>query len=310
MKAKHDNALAQSAGAGNSIRASKISFPEAKEALFRSGYILEHRVENFLRHKKWYVETNTPYRDQETQKSRELDVYATTTFDIGEGNGIFMASIVAECVNNPQPLAFITKEDKYSISFGSDIKIDLGMEESFYLSPEVQGNLPGFLGLVDFHHYCFGRVATQYCSFARKEKSKDRSEWMATHDESHFNCFTTLIKALEHQLGIPSYSLMGLIVGRIKYPILILQGDLLDVRIAGEDLTLESVSHIKHRRSVIWNGTETGYMIDVVTEKGLPEFFAKLELELIQTADSIRRNAEFLKANTKPFRVEDPRTQI
>lgn len=276
---------------------SKISIAEAKDALLRSGYILEHKVENFLRSRKWYVQANTPYTDPETHKSRELDVYAANYFEIGESNGAFTALIVGECINNPQPLAFITKEDKFSELFGFDIKLDLGLDEES-LNTEIQSGLPNFLGLNKFHHYCSGRVATQFCSFAPKDKGRP-SDWIAKHEDAHFECFNTLIKAVEHQGNTSLSHSSDWISASVIYPLLILQGDLLDVRLVGGDLAMEPVNYVKYKRSVIWEGIETGYIIDVVTERGLSELFATIDNELTQMIHAIDLNASFLKPHLK-----------
>ncbi len=134
---------------------------------------------------------------------------------------------------------------------------------------------------------------------------------MATHDEGHHGCFTTLVKALEQRIQRQGVSFMsGCVNGIIIYPMLVLQGDLLDVRLNGSDLTIETVSHVKYRRSVTCKGEETGYIIDVVTENGLPEFLDKLEHELTQTLDCIRVNIDILRRNVKdtvfPIRADKP----
>jgi len=46
-----------------------------------------------------------------------------------------------------------------------------------------------------YHHYCRGRVATQYCSFTRKKKG---GEWMATHAEEHFSSLRKLSDVVDH----------------------------------------------------------------------------------------------------------------
>jgi len=54
----------------------KISRSEIRDALLRSGYLLESRIESRLREHWGYVETNASYQDPETGKSREFDVYS------------------------------------------------------------------------------------------------------------------------------------------------------------------------------------------------------------------------------------------
>jgi len=45
-----------------------------------------------------------------------------------------------------------------------------------------------------YHHYCWGRIATQCCSFSKKKSHP--SEWLAEHLPEQFNCFPKLLNAL------------------------------------------------------------------------------------------------------------------
>lgn len=272
---------------------SQISVQDAKRALLRSGYLLEHRVEILFRSRAWYVEANSAYPDPETSKSRELDIYALRMVDHQDesGDAVFV-SIVAECVNNPQPIAFITKEDKY-FDFSRDIKIvsdPMEVQES-----GGKTSIVDFLELYDTHHYCKGRIATQFCSFTRKKEPK--AEWMALHEDRQFDSLMSLIKALEYKK-----SSFGLVEGtqlitELIYPVLVLQGELLDVRVAGDDLELRQVDHLKYRRSVIWGLKETGYVVDVVTEKGLKDFEHMISEEMDSIAGKVRLRSEILREN-------------
>jgi hypothetical protein len=55
-----------------------------------------------------------------------------------------------------------------------------------------------FTRLERFHHYCKGKIATQYCTFQLK---KDKSSWIALHDEEHHNTFNSLMKALDYEIA-------------------------------------------------------------------------------------------------------------
>jgi len=43
--------------------------------------------------------------------------------------------------------------------------------------------LSDFLGMEGYHHYCEGRVGTQFCSFAKKKSGRVEEWMMATHEE-------------------------------------------------------------------------------------------------------------------------------
>ena len=59
-----------------------------KEAIWRSGYLLERRVATLLRKEGYKAVTNRGFIDQETNKSREYDVYAYKDIDVYE-NGSY-----------------------------------------------------------------------------------------------------------------------------------------------------------------------------------------------------------------------------
>src|SRR5690348_2889546 len=88
-----------------------INLAEAKDALIRSGYLLESRVEAVLRDFPYYVQANASYSDPETGKSREYDLYAMGAHKAGPAETDYQFTVLLiECVNNPQPLVLLTKE--------------------------------------------------------------------------------------------------------------------------------------------------------------------------------------------------------
>jgi hypothetical protein len=53
-----------------------ISKDEIADALRRSGYLIEYRIEDVLRGQGYHVSANTTYPDPITRKPRELDLSA------------------------------------------------------------------------------------------------------------------------------------------------------------------------------------------------------------------------------------------
>jgi hypothetical protein len=89
----------------------KISKREAIQALLRSGYLIENRLETVLDDEGFYVEANTVYPDPITGKSREIDLYAMKFLTDPENDeDIISVILLIECVNSPQPFAFIAKK--------------------------------------------------------------------------------------------------------------------------------------------------------------------------------------------------------
>jgi len=275
----------------------KITEAEARRALQRSGYLMEYRVEALLRRRGWYVEANSAYEDSDTQKSREIDIYAIIGRPVGTGPKDWLfSSVLVECVNNPQPIAFITKTPSIREWAVDDIKGVFDPEEVLVKGSTETINVGHLLKIASYHHYCRGRLASQFCSFNYKS---DKKEWMAWHDEVHFNAFSTLVKALEYRFT--QFELVAGIYINWEFinPVVVLQGDLLDVRCAGGTVSFRRAEHIKFRRTLIWKGKERSYMIDVVTERAFPSFVAMLEGELKRTATRVKRNVEVIKATLR-----------
>jgi hypothetical protein len=93
----------------------KITRPQIEDALQRSGYLLECRVENSLLARGYSVMVNGIYPDPDTGKSREMDVAAGKLLELkGKSDSLLgdvNANIIIECINNSQPIALFTKEN-------------------------------------------------------------------------------------------------------------------------------------------------------------------------------------------------------
>lgn len=100
-----------------------ISKQEMEDALRRSGYLIEYRVEDVVRKAGYQVSANASYPDPITQKARELDISATGAVEIDEERDWLFPILLIECVNNPYPMAFVSKEPEaetahvYNITF-------------------------------------------------------------------------------------------------------------------------------------------------------------------------------------------------
>ena len=89
---------------------SKISHEQIRDALQRSGYLLEYRIEQMLRRHGYAVESNQMYPDPITGKSREVDLTAISAEPLTRDyENILWPRLIIECVNNTQPMAFFTK---------------------------------------------------------------------------------------------------------------------------------------------------------------------------------------------------------
>ena len=248
---------------------------------------LEQRVAKAMREHGYLVQTNPAYTDPETGKSREYDISAiqASMLDRGTTDAVF-SLLVCECENNEQPIVFFTSESllgfmnvKYS---GSPVKI-------------ISGNrlLPlwEFLGTKRFHHYGHGTVATQYCTFHRKN---DSARWVASHSDAH-QTFLALVNAVEH--GIDDHCNNWVSPGRSKerinlqmfYPLLVLQGDIYEARTDTSPLIIKEVEHVQYRKE-LWDGRGSKtYHLDVIAEKYVPKYLDLISKEIETVRRRLRR---------------------
>jgi hypothetical protein len=249
-------------------------------------------LESRLQQAGYYVEANHSYPDPDTGKSRELDLYAMSAIKAGpkERDFIFPVLLI-ECVNNPQPLALITKEPQIAFLHHEDVR-HAGLPVKFPVKGGGWRSLPDYLGLEKFHHYCKGRVATQFCSF-RKKKDQQHSEWMALHEDAQFDCFRKLCAVTDYFLDdhFKSWRFGGPEFVNVEffYPVLVVQGELLEVRPGRSSLRLARRPHLQFRRSQFSRGKAHNYQMDVITESFMPKYLQLVENEGMAIARRFRR---------------------
>jgi len=262
-----------------------ISKGEMQDAILRSGYLIELRVRQKMEESGFHVESSPAYADPLTGKSREYDLSAVTTFDLlGRDQTIdfLWAHLVVECENNIQPIVFFTPKSDFDHLISEAVKIS-GMPLKFP-SENWAKNLPELLEFEKFHHYWRWPVATQYCSFHRKNP---KSPWIASHPEAHHQTFTSLINALESEMDEHFRLLAENKPGErqsvnlsINYPLLILAGDILLATQTAKGISLRQVSKVQLRKELWHTGRRSVYHIDVITESHLGKYLDQIHNEI------------------------------
>jgi hypothetical protein len=264
----------------------RISNKQMREAIQQSGYLLEQRVEPIIDKSGYYVETNPVFYDQETNKSREIDIRALAAIEIyRKETGFIFPMLLCECENNSQPVVFFTKKSPVSYGYCEDLRVS-GIPAQFW---DKDGfiSLAEFTGMDKFQHYCEGEIATQYCNFQLKKK--DRSSWIASHNEEQHDTLNKLIKAVDYAVdedfknwALPEKGEEERVNIQIYYPVLILQGDLYSAYLKNNRLILRKAKHVQFRKelySTQKNEIET-YQIDVIVENYLPRYLEMIESEV------------------------------
>jgi hypothetical protein len=264
-----------------------ISKEEAVSALQRSGYLLEARVEKLLREREWPVFSNGPVLDPLSGKARELDLVAMDPWKIigknGRQIGKALNVLVIECVNNPKPVALLTKNRQYPDEPYDGIKV-LGLPVQICGNSKVEEFtfLPKKLSMEEYHYYFKRRVAQQWCTFSRKQAT---GECMASHtrggsggggEDGEFESFSKLAIAVTHMQNFihkpDELKKSGEMVLYFVHPMVVLQGDLWEAEVHKDPLVLADSAHLSFEYSTFVGGAEFDCQVDVVTEKGLPDF--------------------------------------
>ena len=295
-----------------------ISTKQMREAIKRSGYLLEQRIEPILAEEGYYAQTNTAFLDADTGKSREIDISALSGFQVfKKGIDFIFPFILCECENNAQPVVFFTKESIISFMHHEQVKVS-GIPVKFW-QKDGWVSLSEFTGMEKFHHYCKGSIATQYCTFQFK---KDKTSWFALHNEEQHDTFNSLIKAVDYEMAkhFDGWSLPdklddeGININ-IYYPLLILQSGLYSATLKNKELTLRKSKHIQFRKERLLprtNEVET-YQIDVITEEYLADYLKIINSEIEKTIRIFRRHrADILTSIEKLIqeakKLKDPKS--
>lgn len=289
---------------------------EIRESLIRSSYLLEGRLEKLLAGKDFYVVPNETYRDPHTGKPTELKMYAISANKVGTGRHYVFPVMLLECVNNTVPLAFFVKEQDPSTRLLDRGAIKFAGEPM--LLPNKKGvlvPLPEYLRMEEYHHYWKGLVATQFCSFMRKKDINKSEAWTAFHKDPHFDSFRKLIAASEYQIDHLLNTLVSIKYKKTQkrrketlgvefyYPVLVVQGKLLEVHPDKEKIIVKPVKHIQFQYRSAQNPVVRGevrsipadtnlYRIDVVTEAYFPKYITKLKREMGTTARRLAKDKQ------------------
>lgn len=256
----------------------RISEEKMKEALTRSGYLLESRVLDFFSNNNYWAESSHRFfENKEDGKYRELDVLANKTLDWinvknNEESLAFNVHFITECINNPVPLAlFENKGDLEEPT--TDWAFDF-----INGSPELKeiSSIHWIHAIHAFESQIIKELPSrQYCGFVKK-KSKD-DEWMASHPEDFHNTLLKLVQFVKYKrIAInenwegrqPTMCRLELLI-----PLIVLQGEMIEIKTT-ENLEVNPINY--YRLKVPYESSyNKSISIDIVTESYLPEFLKR-----------------------------------
>jgi len=122
---------------------------------------------------------------------------------------------------------------------------------------------------------------------------------MATHEGSHFDSFKKLCDAVDYFIDrhFKSWIFNGKESVNIEffYPVLILQGELLEGIPSKRSLSFRASNHLQYRRPSIIRGQEIEFQIDVIREPFLPTYLSIVNEEIKKTAHLLRQRHKIVR---------------
>ena len=258
-----------------------ITIDEMKNAICKSGYLLEQRLEAKLNAYGFYTIANDIYSDPITDKNREIDLVSRKFYFQNGMTCKIHLYISMECKNNSVPIVFFENTQIPEIFHNSYIKYS-GLPQLIYSPKKTQARLiDDFLRFSKIKNKINTPICSQYCSFHKKNNN---SNYIALHQEEHNDAFNKLIDYIifkrnrHHQILKNQLKQKHTFIDLSFYlSALIFQGDIYISSVNSQDLELNKIDHILFRRNTIDNNESDMYLIDVMTESYFNKYVNKLE---------------------------------
>jgi hypothetical protein len=149
---------------------------EILKCLTKSGYLLESRLVASLENNEFFVEPNQVILDENTGKSRELDIIAEKPIDSLHRDVSVRSIFVIEAINNKYPLILTTLRE-----YNSNEPFEL--QETYYATPDEVFNTPKIGTRIDPEN---NGLYSQYCSITRKKNKGGYLAIMVLETNSSF----------------------------------------------------------------------------------------------------------------------------
>lgn len=201
---------------------------EIKDALNRSGYLLENRALKAFHNLGFFAESNHYYKVKDSDEYREIDILATTPFMsislLGKPVSVFLTYIV-ECKNINQPLGLF-KNNRDLSNPDSILKYEI-------INPndETREELPfAISAMVEKSIFDEDDLPSrQFCGF--EEKKSKQKELMAYHPNAFYESLKKLSIFTSHLISSKCKRWEGIQpdITRIEIfiPLVIIQGEIL-----------------------------------------------------------------------------------
>lgn len=269
----------------------KPTVQQIKNALEGSACLLGQRICPTIEDLGFQATPNKQYNEDETGKSKEIDVHAIKSTPLSEDktSDVFETVLVIKCENNSSPMVFFTQE-------GSPAEVSSGTGLAGYpggiskgVRKEVVVPVEEYFNFGQFHHsYKAKWAARQFCELKQgaggAKGSKNKLDWCVSH-ENQFQTIENLLDAAAHFTSeIRGRDVIDKVAGdavhlRIVCPILLFSGPVFECRIKGKGYNVSEKEHLTFRKRVKTETLDGTYNIDVVQEDFLSKFLRMVSRE-------------------------------
>lgn len=248
---------------------------EILKALNESGYLFEQEIGSILEKHSFYIQTNAAFKDEDEEKSREIDVVGYQRFYFNEEKKISIGvRILCECKNSQTPFVFINRNKSAVDSYYCPPNF-LFPKKEFMIpiddKPNTFTQKPAFrhFNLDKIFPYCKSeKKAVQFCKMVRKGK-----EWSALHDGIYDSILLPVIKCLEYFKKKDSKMLSKDWSNYfIYFPIVVLNSNIYTMDSHIDTTKVIEAKYISFTRDIDSKKIEGKYLIDFVTKDGLGNY--------------------------------------
>lgn len=241
------------------------------EAITRSGYLFESEVSKYLSDRGLFVESNVIFQDPVTNKNREIDIVAQTSYnaDILYNKNIISSRIryYLELKNNEFPLVLLTK-----IQFNPSSPVVI--YKSVLTVPDqidYRSNITFQEKLFNFNHNYY----TQYCSFTKKKNN----ELMATHPIELYSSLSKLCWYCEKTTVETQEELKNEYFRQwLHVPVLLINNDsLYELNLTKGKPKLEKVKYSRLLLNFHFNDLPTSTVIYVITKNYFSDWLDEMD---------------------------------
>jgi hypothetical protein len=173
---------------------------QIKNAISRSGYLLEGRIIKKLAENDYYLTPSERYSDPKTGIDREIDIIGLSPIVKNKISSVELRvnhELIIECTNNPQPIVFFTIGGEEKLLSSHSPCTSWCTDGDSQIIKKLR-DVPIFELTHSGNYFLNGIPSVQYCSFIQKKGTK---EWMALHPDDVHSMMTKFKDYLEQRIA-------------------------------------------------------------------------------------------------------------